>query len=184
MEFNFGIPSQRGKTSVNAIEFYANGPGLIILQNAGPRTSKNMVLNQQACETLGLEDGDQIAFDFTKSTPILVNATGLTLPKGAGYIIKSKKEYKGLTFKDSKLWGYFVKTYNLDETDDTIFTFNNIVGTDPVAVDMEQLYVDDTDSNELILDSLKMLGNSNEENDFDIEEAEMVDPDVNTQSEY
>lgn len=132
MEFSFGIPSQRGKATA-ATNFCVGTPTLVVLKNAGPRTSKTMVLNAEACETLGLEDGGQIAFDFTKSTPVLVNATGMELPKGQGYTLKTKKEYGGLTFKDSKLWAYFVKTYNLDETSDTNFVFGDVINTDPVA---------------------------------------------------
>jgi hypothetical protein len=133
MEFSFGIPSQRGKSAV-ATNLCAGTPALVILKNAGPRTSKIMVLNSEACENLGIEDGGQIAFDFTKSSPVLVNASGMELPKGQGYTVKAKKEYGGLTFKDSKLWAYFVKTYNLDETVDTNFLFEDAVSTDPVAI--------------------------------------------------
>ena len=133
MEFSFGIPSQRGKSAA-ATNLCAGTPALVILKNAGPRTSKIMVLNSEACENLGIEDGGQIAFDFTKSSPVLVNASGMELPKGQGYTVKAKKEYGGLTFKDSKLWAYFVKTYNLDETVDTNFLFKDAVSTEPVAI--------------------------------------------------
>ena len=133
MEFSFGIPSQRGKSAA-VTNLCAGTPALVILKNAGPRTSKIMVLNTEACENLGIEDGGQIAFDFTKSSPVLVNASGMELPKGQGYTVKAKKEYGGLTFKDSKLWAYFVKTYNLDETVDTNFLFKDTVSTEPVAI--------------------------------------------------
>ncbi len=133
MEFSFGIPSQRGKSAA-ATNLCAGIPALVILKNAGPRTSKVMVLNSEACKNLGIEDGGQIAFDFTKASPILVNASGMELPIGQGYTVKAKKEYGGLTFKHSKLWAYFVKTYNLDETVDTNFLFENAVSAEPVAI--------------------------------------------------
>ena len=80
MEFSFGIPSQRGKASAKAVDLCPNMDALTICKNAGPRTAKLMVLNPLACEKLGLEDGGQIAFDFTKDMLIIVNATGMELP--------------------------------------------------------------------------------------------------------
>jgi hypothetical protein len=133
MDFSFGIPSQRGKTAATS-NFCTGTPALVILKNAGPRTSKVMILNTEACEQLEIEDKGQIAFDFTKTSPVLVNATDLELPKGQGHIVRTKKEYGGLAFKDSKLWAYFVKTYNLDETVNTNFIFGDEVSTQPVAV--------------------------------------------------
>jgi len=133
MEFSFGIPSQRGKGTA-AASFCTGTPALVVLKNAGPRTSKVMVLNAEACESLGIEDGGNIAFDFTKSSPVIVNATGMELPKGQAYTVKSKKEYGGLTMRDSKLWAYFVKTYNLDETADSNFIFRDMMNDDPKAI--------------------------------------------------
>ena len=133
MEFTFGIPPQRGKAAASAANLYPYGAAIIVVKNNGPRTSKEIVLNQDMCDNLNLEDGGQIAFDFTKETPVVVNATGMELPKGQGYIVKAKKDYQGLTFKDSKLWGYFVKTYNLDETADNSFEAGAAVSHDPVA---------------------------------------------------
>jgi hypothetical protein len=131
MEFSFGIPSQRGKSAAaSSIELYSENAAITVLRNSGPRTSKTFVINSLAAQDLGLEEGSQIAFDLTKSTPIIVNATGMSLPKGMGYIVKAKKEYKGLTFKDSKLWAYFVKTYNLNETQDNGFELSN----EPVTI--------------------------------------------------
>lgn len=136
MEFSFGIPSQRGKSAASSVELYSENAAITVCKNAGPRTSKIFVLNTLAVEALGLEEGSQISFDLTKSTPILVNTTGVDLPKGMGYVVKSKKEYKGLTFKDSKLWAYFVKTYNLDETQDNNFEFGSMVSGDPVSFEV------------------------------------------------
>tara|TARA_R110002020_G_scaffold380403_4_gene591640 strand:+ start:1446 stop:1982 length:537 start_codon:yes stop_codon:yes gene_type:complete len=133
MEFSFGIPSQRGKGTA-ATNFCTGTPALVVLKNAGPRTSKVMVLNAEACESLGIEDEGTIAFDFTKSSPVLVNTTGMELPKGQAYTVKSKKEYGGLTMRDSKLWAYFVKTYNLDETADSNFIFRDVISEDPKAI--------------------------------------------------
>ena len=133
MEFSFGIPSQRGKSAA-ATNFCTGTPAFVVLKNAGPRTSKVMVLNTEACEALGLEDGGAIAFDFTKSSPVVVNTTGMDLPKGQAYTLKSKKEYGGLTMRDSKLWAYFVKTYNLDETADSNFIFGDAISNDPKAI--------------------------------------------------
>ena len=133
MEFSFGIPSQRGKASAKSVDLCPNINALTICKNAGPRTAKLMVLNPLACEKLGLEDGGQIAFDFTRDELTIVNVTGMDLPKGQGHTVKIKKEYAGLTFKDSKLWSHFVKTYNLDETSHSNFIFINDVNTDPVA---------------------------------------------------
>lgn len=133
MEFSFGIPSQRGKASAKAVDLCPNMDALTICKNAGPRTAKLMVLNPLACEKLGLEDGGQIAFDFTKDMLIIVNATGMELPKGQGHTVRVKKEYAGLTFKDSKLWSHFVKTYNLDETANSNFLLVNAINDDPKA---------------------------------------------------
>lgn len=133
MEFSFGIPSQRGKSTA-ATNFCTGTSALVVLKNAGPRTSKVMVLNAEACESLGIEDGGSIAFDFTKSSPVVVNTTGMELPKGQAYTVKSKKEYGGLTMRDSKLWAYFVKTYNLDETADSNFIFGDMISNDPKAI--------------------------------------------------
>tara|TARA_R110002153_G_scaffold32343_2_gene97877 strand:- start:1 stop:555 length:555 start_codon:yes stop_codon:yes gene_type:complete len=133
MEFSFGIPSQRGKTSAKSVDLCPNLEALTICKNAGPRTAKLMVLNPLTCERLGLEDDGQIAFDFTREQLTIVNATGMSLPKGQGHTVKIKKEYAGLTFKDSKLWSHFVKTYNLDETSHSNFIITDTVNTDPVA---------------------------------------------------
>ena len=133
MEFSFGIPSQRGKASAKAVDLCPNMDALTICKNAGPRTAKLMVLNPLACEKLGLEDGGQVAFDFTKDMLIIVNATGMELPKGQGHTVRVKKEYAGLTFKDSKLWSHFVKTYNLDETANSNFLLVNAINDDPKA---------------------------------------------------
>ncbi len=133
MEFSFGIPSQRGKTSAKSVDLCPNSEALTICKNAGPRTSKLMVLNPLACERLNLEEDGQIAFDFTRDQLIIINATGMSLPKGQGYTVKTKKEYAGLTFKDSKLWSHFVKTYNLDETSHSNFVIADTINTDPVA---------------------------------------------------
>ena len=133
MEFTFGIPSQRAKAGATASNLYPFGAAITIVKNNGPRTSKEIVLNNAMCELLKLEDGGQIAFDFTKETPVVVNATGMELPKGQGYTVKAKKDYEGLTFKDSKLWGYFVKTYNLDETSHNSFENRSEVSEDPIA---------------------------------------------------
>ena len=133
MEFSFGIPSQRGKASAKAVDLCPNMDALTICKNAGPRTAKLMVLNPLACEKLGLEDGGQIAFDFTKDMLIIVNATGMELPKGQGHTVRVKKEYAGLTFKDCKLWSHFVKTYNLDETANSNFLLVNAINDDPKA---------------------------------------------------
>ena len=139
MEFSFGIPSQRGKSNA-ATNFCTGTPAFVVLKNAGPRTSKVMVLNAEACEALGLESGGTVAFDFTKDTPVVVNTTGMELPKGQAYSVKAKKEYGGLTMRDSKLWAYFVKTYNLDETADSNFLFGTVANESPVAfhVTLEQ----------------------------------------------
>ena len=136
MEFSFGIPSQRGKSAATSVELYSENAAITILKNAGPRTSKTFVLNTLAVEALGLEEGGQVAFDLTKTFPVLVNVTDMTLPKGMAYVVKDKKEYKGLTFKDSKLWAYFVKTYNLDETQDNSFEFNSMISNDPVSFEV------------------------------------------------
>ena len=144
MEFSFGIPSQRGKGTA-ATSFCTGTPALVVLKNAGPRTSKVMVLNAEACESLGLEDGGTIAFDFTKSSPVVVNTTGMELPKGQAYTVKSKKEYGGLTMRDSKLWSYFVKTYNLDETADSNFIFGDLMNNDPKAIQISLEEKTDTD---------------------------------------
>lgn len=150
MEFSFGIPSQRGKGTA-ATNFCTGTPALVVLKNAGPRTSKVIILNAEACETLGIEDGGTIAFDFTKSSPVVVNTTGIELPKGQAYTVKSKKEYGGLTMRDSKLWAYFVKTYNLDETADSNFIFRDLVNDDPKAIEIT--LEEKTDPNQLsILD--------------------------------
>lgn len=150
MEFSFGIPSQRGKGTA-ATNFCTGTPALVVLKNAGPRTSKVIVLNAEACEALGIEDGGTIAFDFTKSSPVVVNTTGIELPKGQAYTVKSKKEYGGLTMRDSKLWAYFVKTYNLDETADSNFIFGDLVNDDPKAIEIT--LEEKTDPNQLsILD--------------------------------
>jgi len=133
MEFSFGIPSQRGKASAKSVDLCPNMDALTICKNAGPRTAKLMVLNPLACEKLGLEDEGQIAFDFTKDMLIIVNATGMELPKGQGHTVRVKKEYAGLTFKDSKLWAHFVKTYNLDETSNSNFLLVNAINDDPKA---------------------------------------------------
>jgi hypothetical protein len=148
MEFSFGIPSQRGKSAVTSVDFYPGAPGVTVLKNAGPRTSKTIVLNSMAVEALGLEEGGQIAFDFTKQDPIIVNATGMSLPKGMGYVVKAKKEYNGLTFKDSKLWAYFVKTYNLDETSNNSFALGDQVSTEPVSFFIE---LDSSENEDIIL---------------------------------
>ena len=144
MEFSFGIPSQRGKGTA-ATSFCTGTPALVVLKNAGPRTSKVMVFNTEACEALGLEDGGAIAFDFTKSSPVVVNTTGMSLPKGQAYTVKSKKEYGGLTMRDSKLWSYFVKTYNLDETADSNFIFGYLMNDDPKAIQISLEEKTDTD---------------------------------------
>ena len=133
MEFSFGIPSQRGKTSAKAMDLCPNLEALTICKNAGPRTAKLMVLNPLACEKLGIEDDGQIAFDFTRDQLTIINATGMSLPKGQGHTVKVKKEYAGLTFKDSKLWSHFVKTYNLDETSHSNYILTDTVNEDPVA---------------------------------------------------
>lgn len=133
MEFSFGIPSQRGKTSAKAMDLCPNLEALTICKNAGPRTAKLMVLNPLACEKLGIQDNGQIAFDFTRDQLTIINATGMSLPKGQGHIVKVKKEYAGLTFKDSKLWSHFVKTYNLDETSHSNYILTDIVNENPVA---------------------------------------------------
>ena len=85
MEFSFGIPSQRGKTSAKAMDLCPNLEALTICKNAGPRTAKLMVLNPLACEKLGIEDDGQIAFDFTRDQLTIINATGMSLPKGQGH---------------------------------------------------------------------------------------------------
>ena len=146
MEFSFGIPSQRGKGTA-ATNFCTGTPALVVLKNAGPRTSKVMVLNAEACEALGLESGGTVAFDFTKDTPVVVNTTGMSLPKGQAYGVKAKKEYGGLTMRDSKLWAYFVKTYNLDETADSNFFFKDYqLSDDPRAIQISlEVKSDDPD---------------------------------------
>ena len=153
MDFSFGIPSQRGKTAATS-NFCTGTPALVILKNAGPRTSKVMILNTEACERLDLEDGSQIAFDFTKEELVIVNATGMELPKGQGHIVKLKKEYAGLTFKDSKLWSHFVKTYNLDETANSNFLIEDMLGTSPIAC---SLSLEDVDESSVTLDVMQIV---------------------------
>lgn len=163
MEFSFGIPSQRGKGTA-ATNFCTGTPAFVVLKNAGPRTSKVMVLNAEACEALGLENGGTVAFDFTKDTPVVVNTTGMELPKGQAYTVKSKKEYGGLTMRDSKLWAYFVKTYNLDETADSNFIFGDMASNHPKAFPIT-LEEKDGDPNQLsIIDTISQeaLGGVNE----------------------
>ena len=149
MDFSFGIPSQRGKISAKAMDLCPNMEALTVCKNAGPRTAKLMVLNTLACERLDLEDGSQIAFDFTKEELVIVNATGMELPKGQGHTVKLKKEYAGLTFKDSKLWSHFVKTYNLDETANSNFLIEDMLGTSPIAC---SLSLEDVDESSVTLD--------------------------------
>ena len=74
----------------------------------------------------------------------------MELPKGQAYSVKAKKEYGGLTMRDSKLWAYFVKTYNLDETADSNFLFGTVANESPVAFHITLEQKGDPDASKVI----------------------------------
>jgi hypothetical protein len=130
MEFNFGIPTKRGRKGSSAKEYFTEGAAIVVLANAGPRTAKMIVFNNAACERLELQTGGAVSFDFTKANPVVVNTTSLDLPKGAACELSDRKDIAGVYIKDSKLWSFLVKTYNLDETVDNVFTLGGDVEGD------------------------------------------------------
>lgn len=118
MELTFGVPKKRHKR----VEFRDDVPALRIEAYRGDGTSRRILVNSLAMESLSIVAGDYVAIGFDTTNTAFIVGRGEASP--GAYKVNKVKPY---LFTDGKMYTYLVDTY---------FDGNDTIDHD-IVLDME-----------------------------------------------
>lgn len=118
MELTFGVPKKRHKR----VEFRDDVPALRIEAYRGDGTSRRILINSLAMESLSIVAGDYVAIGFDTTNTAFIVGRGEASP--GAYKVNKVKPY---LFTDGKMYTYLVDTY---------FDGNDTIDHD-IVLDME-----------------------------------------------
>ena len=102
MELTFGVPKKRHKR----VEFRDDVPALRIEAYRGDGTSRRILVNSLAMESLSIVAGDYVAIGFDTTNTAFIVGRGEASP--GAYKVNKVKPY---LFTDGKMYTYLVDTY-------------------------------------------------------------------------
>ena len=102
MELTFGVPKKRHRR----VEFRDDVPALRIEAYRGDKTSRRILINSLAMESLGIVAGEYVAIGFDSSNTAFIVGRQDEIP--GAYKVNKVKPY---LFTDGKMYAYLVDTY-------------------------------------------------------------------------
>lgn len=102
MELTFGVPKKRHRR----VEFRDDVPALRIEAYRGDKTSRRILINSLAMESLGIVAGEYVAIGFDSSNTAFIVGRQEEIP--GAYKVNKVKPY---LFTDGKMYTYLVDTY-------------------------------------------------------------------------
>ena len=102
MELTFGVPKKRHRR----VEFRDDVPALRIEAYRGDNTSRRILINSLAMESLGIVAGEYVAIGFDSSNTAFIVGRKDEIP--GAYKVNKVKPY---LFTDGKMYAYLVDTY-------------------------------------------------------------------------
>ena len=102
MELTFGVPKKRHRR----VEFRDDAPALRIEAYRGDKTSRRILINSLAMESLGIVAGEYVAIGFDSSNTAFIVGRQDEIP--GAYKVNKVKPY---LFTDGKMYAYLVDTY-------------------------------------------------------------------------